>query len=96
MELGMGKHDLLIPCAMGRPGPDPVGEMPGAALAGKGWAFLCPELLRGADPCFYSAALIKAGASTVGQVGSRGAGSVWGPAGTGPGHWDWRSPDGAR
>lgn len=76
-----GKQDLLIPCAMGQPGQiqwvkwgRPVG---GGGLSS---ALSCS----GALTCFYSAALTKRGASAVGQVGSRGAGRVWGPSGPGP------------
>lgn len=73
VELGMGKQDLLIPCAMGQPGPDPVGEMPGAALAGKGWAFLCPWAAQGRWPLLLLSSTDKSR-----SIRNRAGGQPWG------------------
>ena len=64
-------------------------KCPGRPWLGRGGLSSAPELLRGTDPCFHSAALPKAGVSAVGQVGSRGAcgGRAW-PLGLEEPWWD--------
>lgn len=74
----MGVHPAHPSEAVDQPGPYPVGEAPGAMLAGKSGISPAYELLKGTKPCFQSSAATEAEAAVraVGQESSCGAGGI--------------------